>query len=370
MNGCEEKVKLCFRAMVVEDRTMWFFSFDFNGLFEMNLDTGKVQYLGSVPGEAPFGKKLYINMMKVGEELVLVPKMAKQLAVYHIQKHTFRMKRIITQKRGGFGGSCVWKRNIYILGHLVPMIAKIDLDTLEIERYSEYENIMRMHELTNQEVPFLGGYMVIDHMCYFVTNQSNILYEFDMREEQLAFWKVGEHLRGFKSVCFDGKDFYFLEWDKPVLLRWNTNEGTLWEYDGSGVLGPNYNGGNIFAIDGQIWMFPFRGNEVTVVNIQLDEFTVRKDFQWCELVGKKEGNFTFLKTCYQEGSLYIHVQDANKLMEYRVREHCIAEYLLAVDTDVWKQVKGSHIRNEMIVKENENIKLEDLITTLGMEALC
>lgn len=61
--------------------TMLFFSSAFNGIFQMDLENGEVQSIGSVPNENMFQDSLYGEMVIYKEWIVLIPLTAREVAV-------------------------------------------------------------------------------------------------------------------------------------------------------------------------------------------------------------------------------------------------------------------------------------------------
>ena len=58
---------------VVRGNDFWFFSMDFNALFHVDLSSNKQLFLGSVPNEPLYKKRLFGSMQLINNKLFLIP---------------------------------------------------------------------------------------------------------------------------------------------------------------------------------------------------------------------------------------------------------------------------------------------------------
>ena len=85
----KESRSINFDSGVWEDGKFWFFSKSYNGLFEMDLSSGQVSYLGSVPGEEAVESNLYSKILSCGDDLWLIPNQARRMAKYSRSEKCF-----------------------------------------------------------------------------------------------------------------------------------------------------------------------------------------------------------------------------------------------------------------------------------------
>ena len=81
--------EIWFDSFVIENEYLWTFANDINALIQYNLKTDETTILGSVPGEPLSEYALFWNIIKINQELILIPARAKSLVVYNIDTGVF-----------------------------------------------------------------------------------------------------------------------------------------------------------------------------------------------------------------------------------------------------------------------------------------
>lgn len=256
--------KLWFDGFWVEENTIWFFSNEFNGLFEFDQDTQELIFLGIVPGEEVTGEGLFMNLIKVENKIVLVPAHARQIAVFDLVEKKF-ITILITLNGFKFMGATSYNNKIFMLGYDSPIVVSLDLNTLAVIYHKDCLDVMKNRKINNN-INFRRNSTVVDSCYYFAFCNTNLIGCIDMEKEKFSFYEIGDSSLAFRNIAYDGEYFWISVWGELSLIKWNmvTKETKIYRCDE--LKGKKYNTSEIIVNEDKIFVFPTTDDSVMIYN--------------------------------------------------------------------------------------------------------
>ena len=121
-------------SIYYDGNDIWFVAREFNGLFKMDSETHKKEFVGHFPGEYKEGYTLYGEIAEGNEKLYFAPYNAKNIAVYNKEKrrfYTIPLRADICDIDKKFFSTLTCGKYVFIQGHKVNTIIRIDSETDE-----------------------------------------------------------------------------------------------------------------------------------------------------------------------------------------------------------------------------------------------
>lgn len=220
----------------VEGDILYFSENKFNGLFSSNLSTGESLFLGRFPKESEVCKNLYAAVALQEGKLFFAPSIAKEIAVYQIAKKMFIKLPVplIDQVCEGakFYSCVVYKKYVFMIGSTIPVVIKIDSQTLEVTCYTDWyiKNKDIFHNCP-QDILFRHEAVVVANCFYTPSCSCNTVLEFNMDTGRSKLLKVGEKKNRYGSICYDGENFWLSPRFSGPIVCWHRLKNVVIEYD-------------------------------------------------------------------------------------------------------------------------------------------
>lgn len=277
---------LWFDAMEIQNDKMWVFVNGYNALFEINLVSYEVRYLGSVPGEDIAGQSLYFNMIKKNDCLFLIPAYAKYIAVYNIEKQIFSTCECNLPK-AQFFGACMLDDKIIMLGNKTANIGIYDIQENRIQIRTECKDYFNSFDLLDRNMYFRKGICALNGNVLFASCISNTIVKYDIYEDQFEFYTIDGGFSGFSNLIFDGEHIWASEWRKPhvAVLDLSLNVERILDFPMSGDC---YEISDLVLFKDEVWVFPLVGEKVYSVN--KSDYTVKNRQEYDAFLQQKNNH--------------------------------------------------------------------------------
>ena len=128
--------------MYYDGQYVWFTARDFNGLFKMNANTYKVEFVGQFPDEDIEGHRLYTGIAECNGKLYFAPYNAQNIAIYDKEKSSFysiTLRNDIKDISNKFYNVLAFDKYIFIYGFKANTIIRIDSQT-DIVNYINFSD--------------------------------------------------------------------------------------------------------------------------------------------------------------------------------------------------------------------------------------
>lgn len=216
---------------------LYFFSYDINGIFRINMNEGKTEFLQSVKEYPKNSKRLYGTVVYVGGKLVFAPLAADDILIYDIEMNQYAL--IPIKKRNDYIGenakfyAMVARKNIvYIFPAHYPAIIQLDMSDFsviyhinwldEINGYGVNGKDYFRQSVIMKENMILAPFCFMDKVLIFDT-QSKITRILTIETNRDA-------QEGFAAICDDGEYYWLLSLFGDEIYKWTFDSGVANRY--------------------------------------------------------------------------------------------------------------------------------------------
>lgn len=270
---------LDFNVSLYENGKLWMVAKDHNGIYDMDVITGDIQFISMVPEEHAVENKLYSNLIKNDCVLWLVPFRANFLTGYNLITKEFEHYKMNDRIKY----SEQHQNKIYMVSYDYKRVWIFDLilktlcvEEIKFDNQFYEENIPSITEYYSS-----GLYFENDVMC-FVVLHTNILVEYNLKTHMTRVQEIGDKSNKYGRMDFINNKLWFF----PVYQSAKT---TCW--DGKNCIEvdqanyPNeykntYGIGACKYWNNLIYLFPARGN--MILSLNPETMKINQVMQWDE----------------------------------------------------------------------------------------
>lgn len=194
-------------ACMDDEGRIWMVSNMVNGLFCLDPDTGKTEYVTSFEREPLFGDSLYTKALWYKGKMICIPCVAKNIAVYEVKTGVLRYIPIRDEEYLVYF-NVIPVSNTDVL--LFPIIYSTSAYIFHMDT-EKYETIpLNMDgEYSKVEGKIVQGEALVDGKAYFVIRDTNEYFSLNMENGQMQFIRSGNG-QCFFSAASDGKYLYLM----------------------------------------------------------------------------------------------------------------------------------------------------------------
>jgi len=217
--------KLLFEDCVRVEQDLYFICRDYNLLCKMNIDSGNITIIDSIPDENAMAYRLGSKIIYWKDELFFSPMSAVKIWRYNLITHEwkgYKRKKINNwTEKGDMFQAVLYKDKIYFIGAFYPAIIVLDLiaDSLKyIEApYLDYKSICK----EKKDSCFRTDYVQIDNLIYIASCVKNVVLRFNLDTYEHEYITVGKDNYMYSGIDWDGTDFYLSPRKHGPIVIWN-----------------------------------------------------------------------------------------------------------------------------------------------------
>lgn len=314
---------------------------DANRLYCLDIDKGAINSLEAVPCDYPYLIDPYKKMLRINDNLWMIPNYAKDIAIINTSDNSVRKVNLPEENRtksSKFFEAFEYDGKIYMFPALADRILIYDIASNQFE--SDGSSIKKIID-SNW---FLGPFIFVgkgcrkDHFVYLPIYKTNAIMEYDMIKRTSALFRVTENSHSVNGIEYDGKQFWIVT-DNNIII-WDKASSKVTEYSEkpSDYVYDYYN--NILFANNSIWVSSHLGNAVLRIDINSGK---------SHMVNQKDQPY-FISTM---------VPDDNKVIIQSITHKNYSEYVIcdpegntintiAADIEVGDDI---HIIDESIIAE-------------------
>lgn len=225
----KQSVHLGCRAYVRDGNIVWFSNFTFNGLFKVDLDTGKVDFVHKFDGIPINQVATHGFALKRNNELVFFPLYDDKIIVYNIrndQQEAVAMPKADVSQ-GLLSGICANGNQVL----LFPVLSGNAVWNFNIEKRSlEREGwLSDFFENSLKEGLRIRTSAYREQMVLCVID-GHVIWEFDLDQRKKRLLKIDIGDEPVNQVVFDGHDYWVLMENSQIVHQWNEERGLAVQY--------------------------------------------------------------------------------------------------------------------------------------------
>lgn len=366
-----DEYKLYFNDLAVlpDKKIAYGSSAGFNGLFEIELDSGKCKYIGLFPNEELSQEYIHLSAVYCQRKAFFFPQRGNFISVYDIDN------RNITQinfkecdyphysKQLKTGQVFAYKNKVFAVGATYPYVLVINADTLE----TNYIPI----ETDGRPIFFRTGGCQAEGRRYIPSFKGGIILEIDPADESVKshFWGTKED--GAWSMAFVGERFWLTPHaDGEGFREWKPGRGIVQKIED---FPKDYHAGKLpyaycFCVDKEILYPPFDAN--MMIKLCTEEKKIKKIEQSVFQGGKISGiyfrkdSYVFVKIRDEEESWYAQ-NGKDYFIDMRTMEQTEYDFVLCENRekflrDIFDEFKNTPFWSS-VMKENNKFGLAQFL---------
>lgn len=325
----EEKCRVHFTDMLVNDNKHWFTTNRYNALFYKDLSEKQVHYIGRVEHQ-PKWYSVFPFFTQSGNNIYLSPNISGRPALYDISSNAFKLIGTEDmQDRARCGLSVSYENRIFYLPIIDDYIAEFNPDTekwnYHTECIQELSCDVDNHILMSQGMTCKCS--VFGEEMWITATYTNRILRFNMKDGTYAICQAGSNENGYSGIVAEEKYLWLTEVNSGEIIRWERRTGKVKTFcmpesfsSWTGVMNRKFS--HLALIDMGRWVITVPGfcNKM----IKLDKITgvasiLIKDF-W-EMVDQKANGYN---PAYRLSSEFGAKLDKNSIIVQRNYDDAVA----------------------------------------------
>ncbi len=313
----------------IYDDNLYFYMMSANGIFNMNIKTGKVRYMTSSEKYQFFDGYLYRDVHLENNKIWFAPYGADDILIYDMQLNI--SKYISVPQLAGHGRKQVKFCGLYdadkqfiMVPAEYPAILKIDKETFKISVIKWEEKLLRAYPDFIKINKYIGitswNYEVYNKKLYLFA--GNISIRYDIETDELDFLQISNERRIYSGLARFEDTFALADRSKGELQIWREEENRILK-----VYDLGYQGEEAGDDGGPIWVFQI--NQGIVIAQSKDNFLFFLDYK-----SKIQKIRLDIDVCGSNENFFVQIKQKQN---YLIIPSAGQNKILIVNTDNWMQ---------------------------------
>lgn len=197
-------------ACMDDEGYIWMVSNMVNGLFRLDVDAGKAEYITSFEKEPMFCGSLYTKAFWYKGKMICIPCYASNIAIYEARAGEIRYIPIRNEDYLVYFNAVLFTEEKVLLFPVIyshfAYILNLDTETYETIPLENSEYDSKAKDM------IVHGEALCGEKAYFVIQETDLLFTFDLKTHVIEFFH-GENQYQFITIASDGKYLYPLHVD-------------------------------------------------------------------------------------------------------------------------------------------------------------
>lgn len=210
------------KCCIIND-TIWYVNVLLNGLFKVDMQTGKVSYVGIVNKREMYLRKAYSEILYYDDFLYMIPFNAEGIGIYNISTGKFDQIFVDEKVNEKFCSAILLEEKIYLLPYKARNFYCLDIRT---------KKISKINVLKDMDISVFSA-VEEDGNIWFVKDGAHSLYCYQPVKEKLQCINLDESKGCFSSIGKVGNNIIVSAINKAMILSVDlqTREMTFFEYE-------------------------------------------------------------------------------------------------------------------------------------------
>jgi len=204
-----------------------------NLLFSMNMSTGSISLLGSIPEESVWASRLTCKLIYWERKIIIVPLMAKKIWIYSLESRKWTdvefKNHAIDMSATYFRQAIIYYNSLFLIGGHYPAILEMDLNSYKIS-YIEAPFVCRRQYGSRSELYFRGDFACRGETLYFASGRDNSVLIFHLDTKEYEWIEVGGKLNRYSGIMWDGRHYWFSPRMNTPVVKWDGKDKVV-EYE-------------------------------------------------------------------------------------------------------------------------------------------
>lgn len=260
-----------FYDCAIEDNKLWFVAGNYNSLYEMDMNSGKVNLLGRIPNEDGISISLYNNMFKVGDNIWMIPSRAKEIAKYNLKDKKFSKIKLVEDKQSKtvkFYSAHLYGNKIYMSPWNFHGIVCFNLEDESISIDDSFIKYLEEKYNYDNNTAYVRNSCMVGDKIYMPIYETDIIIEYNTTKKTFKEYCLDNKDIKISSIVHDGYKFWLIPRVSGAIARWDNESNKVNIYN---EYPSDFECVNLFRFahykDGYVWLFPEMGNMIIKLDI-------------------------------------------------------------------------------------------------------
>lgn len=225
-------MELVFNVIAIKGDVGYASDFERNGLFKIDIKTGKSKYIGLFPEEEIMTSRLHSCCEWVDNKVFFIPAAGKNISIFDVESkeiETIEIPTVSKTQNFGYKPKLKFSKVIQHSGYLwlipatYPGIIKLDLNTHRIVTISNW--------LPNDGFMFRRAVYIKGNVVYVASGNNNNVLIFDLSSGTGSIRKIGRLNNGIMDMCENGEELVMAPRKEGAVVEWNIATDEVKEYN-------------------------------------------------------------------------------------------------------------------------------------------
>lgn len=219
MKKKEVRIEIGESRCILIDRAIYGFAGNFNILYKINLETGAVEIIGSLPDEEFDNCCLVIDMFRNHNDLLCIPYTAKKIHSYNLETGLWDSISVHEKKQWGpYYNICLWQEAYYVFPFVEADMLRIGRKDKKI--ISRIDIREQYKKITGSDYKYFShsGCHLFQDKVYMMMRDVPMMAEYDMALDQLFLYQLEGDSQVYVCLAGHEEKIYVLGSDGKVYL--------------------------------------------------------------------------------------------------------------------------------------------------------
>jgi len=339
---------------VVEcDGKNWTFSYQFNALCVLDMETGKIHIVDSVPGYKWNQSGLVSSLYNYDGKLILAPNCMDSIAEYDVETHKFSFVRLQNAfPWGNMAGILFLGEDFIILPVRYPAVIQYSRQKRKYIYHRQMFEDVRKYSEGKEFVDgrgYFGSGMIKDGCWYFPLLQTNAVLVWHMHTFRYEIISVGNDADTYSAIADVNGGFLLQLYEGVRLLFWNPETGEEREIDEFpekfeyrlNMRNESHPFGGFCMAKNHLLLMPQLGNQMLEIDRETLEISIY-EMDWKDHIRELQGGIfdnqwgNISNTVFTDWDRFIN-QDYNEIAFVTSADGCMLK--LNIDTHQYTEVQ-------------------------------
>lgn len=367
----KNKNYLSFYECVVIDDEMWFSNITFNGLFKINLESYKTEFIAHFPDEKLRQRLLHAKCFEYKGQIVFVPARGSYVHIYNRDNGEFSKIRVFENEVNSdvvrYCNAAVRSGIfLYIVLKTGEMLG-INLDTKEVSEIKAFKEQCQKYVSSYENFIFLNV-ITFNEKMMFALNLSNKILVWDITNMHLSMIEININN---VSAMYEGKDVFWLTSNEDAYIYScdkKTYNITKFESD---IYERRYEGkfyNNVIEVANEVYAIPAQSEYIMKLNKQNKRFEKAFDYpHGFYFIDDFKTKWAKFRDCTViNNRLYLHPFTGNQMLIVESDTDIIGKDICVEDKD-YKNIENAIYKQEQsgkIIFEKEEFNIVNFINVI------
>lgn len=225
----EEKFRVHFSDMLVDENKYWFITNRYNALFYIDKKEKNPHYVGRVKSQ-PKWYSAYPYFTQSENNFYLSPNISRRPAIYDKSSNMFNLIGTENMKDSARRGLCInYENRIFYLPIIDDYIAEFNIETGEWNYHTDC--IQELISEVNNDVILSQGITyrcsVYNEDMWITATYTNRVIRFNMKDGSYAICQIGNKYNGYSGIIAEERYLWLAEVNSGEIIRWERRTGKV-----------------------------------------------------------------------------------------------------------------------------------------------